>query len=122
MSYEPAGGEDIGPAALHMTNKVPQGQPLAADRLWTRVRQEAPGARGVRMLAGVWAQVQTSGQRDFPFIYFLYSMVFNGLIGGFIGYFKNRILLGFILGALLSCIGWIIRRFLPTKSMMIQPM
>jgi len=69
------------------------------------------------MLAVVWAAVQTSGQRDFPLIYWLYSMAFSGIIGGFIGYFKNRILLGFILGALLGCIGWIIMGFVSKKRL-----
>jgi len=69
------------------------------------------------MLAVVWAQVQTSSHRDLPLIYALYSMAFNGLIGAFIGYFKNRIFLGFILGGLLSCIGWIIMGFMDKKRL-----
>ena len=54
---------------------------------------------------------------EFQLTWALYSMAFNGLIGGIVGYFKNRVFLGFILGALLSCIGWIIMGFMDKKRL-----
>lgn len=42
-------------------------------------------------------------------------LLISGGIGAAIGSSKNRMGLGFVLGALLGCIGWIIMLFLPRK-------
>lgn len=42
-------------------------------------------------------------------------LLVSGGIGAAIGSSKNRMGLGFVLGALLGCLGWIIMLFLPRK-------
>lgn len=64
----------------------------------------------------VLAQVARSST-TYQISYLFYSLALSGLIGGIIGYFKNRIILGFILGALLGCIGWIIMGFIDKKRL-----
>ena len=70
------------------------------------------------MVATMLAQYSTDG--DFNYTYSvgigLGSMLIGGLIGALIGSSKNRGVLGFFLGALLGCIGWIIIALIPRKN------
>jgi hypothetical protein len=44
------------------------------------------------------------------------GVIIGGGVGAVIGSFKNRILLGFVLGFFLGCLGWIIIAVIPKKS------
>lgn len=45
----------------------------------------------------------------------LFWIIVGCIVGYFIGNSKNRPVLGFFLGLILGCIGWIIMLFIPTK-------
>lgn len=47
----------------------------------------------------------------------LAGIVIGGGVGGIIGSFKRRTLLGFLLGFFLGCLGWIIIALIPRKRM-----
>jgi hypothetical protein len=62
------------------------------------------------------AQVSsTSDDAGFSLLYVLVGVAIGGGIGAAIGSTKNRVGLGFVLGALLGCIGWIVIAVMPKK-------
>lgn len=55
---------------------------------------------------GTWLLAETNS--GLYLVYTIPGMLISGAIGALIGSTKNRTGLGFVLGALLGCIGWII--------------
>jgi hypothetical protein len=43
------------------------------------------------------------------------AAIIGGGVGGFIGYYKNRTVLGAVLGFFLGCLGWLIIAVIPKK-------
>jgi len=56
-----------------------------------------------------------ASQAGYTFGRYLPGMILGGIVGAIIGAAKGRTGLGFVLGALLGCIGWLIMGFMGKK-------
>jgi uncharacterized membrane protein len=73
-------------------------------------------AATVLALADLVAQTSDSTTIEFDPALAIVGILIGGGVGAAIGSTKNRTGLGFVLGALLGCIGWIITAVLSKKS------
>jgi hypothetical protein len=76
----------------------------------------SPAASHFAAVVTLIAQVSSdTDDAGFSLLYVLVGIAVGGGIGAAIGSTKNRIGLGFILGAILGCIGWIVIAVMPKK-------